>query len=300
LSIDPIRSGEGSTPYAYVRDNPANSIDPLGTFDYAYHKSFTETALRGIFSEQAISKILGISGTLSTSGNWGQDNPSNNSFRSEPSQHFDNNMIGAGTQYISDEYSLISNIGSNKSSPEEEILWAYGRLLHATQDFWSHSNYVELWLSSMAASPSHEGFVRFDPVPEFVYMPIPTVVTPYDIPSVAIPPMPTSPFKGWNLHTGFYKAPPESLTVGDETHDELNKDNPGASATLILGIFPLNASKRGGTRVAKSSYLYFDYAYAGALKSTMASAGLFEASIAMNTQFRHIDWKTWKYPGAQR
>ena len=300
ISFDPIRSDTGLSQYAYTRNNPANSIDPLGTFDFAYHESITKTALRGIFSEQAISKIIG-SAIAPVSGNLGQDNPGNYNFVSDPRHHFDNNEIREGTQYITDEYALISSIGSHgEKSPEEEILWAFGRLLHATQDFWSHSNYVELWLEHMKSRPPSSGRTRIAPIPEFVYTPEITVLTPYDIPRVPIPPQPRSPLSGGNLHTGFYGVGPEFMTAGAETHEELNKDNPGKSSTLILGFISLVDSKRGGAIVKGGSYCYFDYAYMGAVKSTMEAATLFNSSIKTNMKYRHINWSAWTYPGAQR
>ncbi len=62
-----------------------------------------------------------------------------------PEYHFDDNKFEESWAYIENQHQLISKILSENDNVEKA--WkAFGRLLHVVQDFYSHSNYVELWL----------------------------------------------------------------------------------------------------------------------------------------------------------
>ena len=58
--------------------------------------------------------------------------------------HFDNNAFARSRSYIEEQRALIKPAleGERALSAWE----AFGRLTHAAQDFYSHSNYVDLWL----------------------------------------------------------------------------------------------------------------------------------------------------------
>jgi len=58
--------------------------------------------------------------------------------------HFDNNAFAGSRAYIEEQRALIKPAlegGQARSAWE-----AFGRLTHTAQDFYSHSNYVDLWL----------------------------------------------------------------------------------------------------------------------------------------------------------
>jgi hypothetical protein len=58
--------------------------------------------------------------------------------------HFDNNALDASRAYIGEQRSLI-----RPALEQGKVLsaWqAFGRLTHSAQDFYAHSNYVDLWL----------------------------------------------------------------------------------------------------------------------------------------------------------
>ena len=59
--------------------------------------------------------------------------------------HFDNNAFEKSYAYIEEQRALtISSLMAN----DVFSAWsAFGRLTHTVQDFYSHSNYVDLWLS---------------------------------------------------------------------------------------------------------------------------------------------------------
>ena len=60
--------------------------------------------------------------------------------------HFDNNALDAGNQYIKEQRGYIL---ASLLSPGVLSAWiAFGRMLHAAQDFYSHVNYVSLWMDA--------------------------------------------------------------------------------------------------------------------------------------------------------
>jgi hypothetical protein len=60
--------------------------------------------------------------------------------------HFDNNAIDAGNRYINEQRGYIL---AALLSPGVLSAWiAFGRLLHTAQDFYSHTNYVSLWVDA--------------------------------------------------------------------------------------------------------------------------------------------------------
>lgn len=70
--------------------------------------------------------------------------------------HFDNNAFAKSKAYIEEQRALIS---SALERAEVESAWmAFGRLTHTAQDFYAHSNYIDLWLAcheaGMVPSPS--------------------------------------------------------------------------------------------------------------------------------------------------
>jgi hypothetical protein len=99
-----------------------------------YHREITRKALADHFSEEALQTII--------KANIGQDKIKYQF--GHPYIHFDSNAFEAGFAYISQqEDQLIKNITQERYTPAREAL---GRILHAWQDFYSHSNYIRLWV----------------------------------------------------------------------------------------------------------------------------------------------------------
>lgn len=109
-----------------------------------YHIEMTHKALGEYFSEQALQII--------TKANINQDRFFGQFGHDE--FHFDNNAIDKGNRYINEQrgYILATFIGAGVSTVAARS--AFGRLLHAAQDFYAHSNYVTLWLDAQTASHS--------------------------------------------------------------------------------------------------------------------------------------------------
>ncbi len=101
-----------------------------------YHKSITRRALSEHFSPHALDAILAanIKQDDLLTGQIGHDE-----------YHFDNNAIAESDRYLEEQRVLtITALQYDNLS----AAWAaFGRLIHTAQDFYAHSNYVDLWLA---------------------------------------------------------------------------------------------------------------------------------------------------------
>jgi len=101
-----------------------------------YHKSITRKALREHFSERALAAIL--------TANLKQDDLLTGQIGHDE-YHYDNNAIAKSDHYLEEQRGLTLSALRNNDLP---TAWtAFGRLVHTAQDFYAHSNYVDLWLA---------------------------------------------------------------------------------------------------------------------------------------------------------
>lgn len=105
-----------------------------------YHEEMTREALALHFSAGALDIIIAANGKQdSWSGLIGHDE-----------FHYDAD-IGKGDRYIIEQRGYVL---ATLLSPGLLGAWiAFGRLLHTAQDFYSHTNYVTLWLDQFNGSP---------------------------------------------------------------------------------------------------------------------------------------------------
>ncbi len=98
------------------------------------HEEMTRAALERRLSPRALEVVL--------AANREQDKLVNQFGHDE--LHFDNNALAAGWRYIEEQRALIPAALLAADAPGA---WAaFGRLIHTAQDFYSHTNYVGLWL----------------------------------------------------------------------------------------------------------------------------------------------------------
>jgi hypothetical protein len=100
-----------------------------------YHVEILQRALGDIFSRRALAKII--------QANVHQDRISAQLGHDE--FHFDNNAFEKSYAYIGEQRSLV--ISSLQTSDAVAAWSAFGRLTHTVQDFYAHSNYIDLWLA---------------------------------------------------------------------------------------------------------------------------------------------------------
>ncbi len=98
------------------------------------HEEMTRETLYGKVSPRALEIII--------AANKKQDKLSNQFGHDEI--HFDNNALEEGKRYINEQRGLLL---AALLSPGVLSAWiAFGRLLHTAQDFYSHTNYVTMWM----------------------------------------------------------------------------------------------------------------------------------------------------------
>ncbi len=98
-----------------------------------YHISMTREALENHFSESSLKTII--------QANILQDNLSGQI--GHPEYHFDDCAFKESNAYI---LSLRKDIQKMILSGDVQSAWqSFGKLTHAAQDFYSHSNYINLW-----------------------------------------------------------------------------------------------------------------------------------------------------------
>jgi hypothetical protein len=100
-----------------------------------FHIEMTRLAVGEQFSSDALEKII--------AANLYQDRLLGQIGHDE--YHFDGNAFEKSYAYIEEQRALT--VSSLRSNDALSAWSAFGRLTHAVQDFYSHSNYVDLWLS---------------------------------------------------------------------------------------------------------------------------------------------------------
>ena len=100
-----------------------------------YHKSITRKALKEQFSLRALEAIV--------AANLKQDNLSGQIGHDE--YHFDNNAFEKSYAFIEEQ--RMRTISSLQEMDSYAAWTAFGRLTHTAQDFYAHTNYVDLWLA---------------------------------------------------------------------------------------------------------------------------------------------------------
>ncbi|MBP7963603.1 MAG: hypothetical protein KA003_16580 [Caldilineaceae bacterium] len=101
-----------------------------------YHIEIVEKALADRFRPQALEELI--------LANLAQDDLPG--LLLHPERHFDNDLIPQALAYIQKEHDqIVASAGAEDGGQSMRV--AFGRLTHTAQDFYAHSNYVDLWLA---------------------------------------------------------------------------------------------------------------------------------------------------------
>ena len=197
--------------YEYVGDDPNTYVDPLGLFDSRYHRQQTTTGLANSGLSAACIKIIADADVNQDNGALTDTGPFHN-----PANHGDNGVPG-----IQDTINLIMTrwkgiLATKKCCSCDDaysILKEFGKILHAVQDLYAHSNYVETidYGSSGLATVG--------------LLPLWPMFNPDGTPN--IPPGVTT--GNYRYHYPWQKDPSPP-----PTHDQMNHDNPDTPAGRIL------------------------------------------------------------------
>jgi len=104
----------------------------------AVHVEMMHAALDGLVGTRALRLMI--------NANVGVDAIWNQLGRHE--LHFDDNAFEKSYGYMEEQASLI--LPALETGKPEQAWSAFGRLSHTAQDFYSHSNYVDLWIARQA------------------------------------------------------------------------------------------------------------------------------------------------------
>lgn len=116
-------------------------------FEIGYHAELTQEANNGQLSQQQLGYVV--------AANIAQD-----LLQTQSRVHFDNCDFPGGVEHLGAEWNVIDNLPDKYS---DSALAAFGALLHTTQDFYAHSNWIELheqqspiplWDQTLASLPS--------------------------------------------------------------------------------------------------------------------------------------------------
>ncbi len=173
-----------------------------------YHTAVLTETLGPLLSARALEAII--------SANLGQD-----SLRYQintPHFHFDNCAFAESLAYIERQHTLIA------AASNAPAMWAaFGRLSHVAQDFYSHSNYVDLWLAA------HGGLAHT----------CPDGINGLDPGLLASPALRSGYFVLWRdfihyipLLDGFAKK----HLVAPDSHEAMNLDDPGRGPRFDYSI----------------------------------------------------------------
>ncbi len=105
-----------------------------------YHIQMTRTALGSCFGPAALDAVV--------RANLGQDAPLR---LLVGKYHFDGNVFEQAVEFLEEQKTAV--ITGLAAGRPDRARRAFGRLTHAVQDFYAHTNYAALWL---AAHPDHD------------------------------------------------------------------------------------------------------------------------------------------------
>ena len=107
-----------------------------------FHKQITREAIGVFFGEQELREVL--------AGNTGQDHLHGQI--GHPEFHFDDSEFARTYAYLDQLKSdVITRIQTGIDYPHART--KFGRFTHALQDFYAHSNYIQLWAESRDTTP---------------------------------------------------------------------------------------------------------------------------------------------------
>lgn len=167
-----------------------------------YHVRVTREATGLEFSPEALEVV--IAANLAMDSGWNQ-------LRFE--RHFDNDLFAQGWTFVESEHARIQS-AAREGGTGPAMQAAFGRLCHAVQDFYSHSNYVQLWLDE------HGGFDHVNP----------DDIDPLDGALLRHPQLRSGHFKLWRdlpFHFKQTRGLMRRLWVPAGSHEAMNLDHPG-------------------------------------------------------------------------
>ena len=169
-----------------------------------YHIEIVTRAIGEHFSESALAEII--------KANLGQDDL-RHQFGNKSHYHFDNNELEKSAEYVTKLHLDIKVMAGNRQHKGRLQRQAFGKLSHAIQDFYAHSNYVRLWLE-------RNGGIK-NTTPQQIEAQDPAIM--------ADPNLKSGSFLLWRDAIYFlpvWKHIARAVYVPKDSHEEMNLDTP--------------------------------------------------------------------------
>lgn len=163
-------------------------------FAIGYHAELTEAANDGVFDQQQLGYVV--------AANIAQD-----LLQTQSVVHFDNCAFAGSIEHIAAEWAVIEQSGHTHG---DVALAAFGALLHTTQDFYAHSNWIELHVDQ---APIPVWNQRLDSLPAAI------------------------------ASGTWWMGSPKLCGPGAPSHDQLNKDSPTSNEGKKVVATGPNAGK---------------------------------------------------------
>jgi hypothetical protein len=196
LNRDPIEEQGGLNLYGFLGNDALNWVDILGLFKSKYHRSITENALKNSGLGKKCIKTLAQANVDQDDGWANNSGPFGDSLN-----HGDNNQIKPTIDRIKERMEELAKKQCLNCKDLDELLKLFGKVAHALQDLYAHSNYVETF-GKDAKKPGD--------VPTWQFWNADGTVN-----------VPTGVF------TGTYKWPRDNAP--SPSHDQWNKDEPSST-----------------------------------------------------------------------
>lgn len=175
-----------------------------------YHIEICKRALGKTFSPRALDTII--------TANIRQDRVRYQF--NHPHFHFDSNAFEASDNYIKEQRQIVLDI--NKSMRKLQSAWqAFGKITHVVQDFYAHSNYIQLWINAFHNVDS----------------PTPQQVNALDTNTLHHPELHSGNVYFWDLLAfipGFYSL--ARYLTPENSHTHMNLDHPGRGPLFPYAI----------------------------------------------------------------
>ncbi len=174
-----------------------------GFMDAKYHEIVTRKVLGRFFDEAALEEVLVAN--LGQDSLWGMR-------ALKPRLHFDNSLIAEGLAYVEQQHARIAELARTSGSEGEQRA-ALGRLCHSVQDYYAHTNYVDLWLETHGGS-AQTSPEEIDPLSE-------AIANHPDLRSGHF-----VPWRDWIFHVPLLGSLVRRWYAPEGSHEAMNLDSP--------------------------------------------------------------------------
>lgn len=181
--------------------------------DGRFHASITREALGPFFDGPALDAIV--------KANLAQDSLLG-LLSNRPHTHFDNNLIAEGWAYVEDQHGRIERLARQPNGGRAQRI-ALGRLCHAVQDFYAHSNYVALWLEA------HGGLANT----------VPSGIADLDadiLDDTRLCSGYSVPWRDWVYYSPGLKHLARRVGVPPDSHEAMNQDSPDRGPLFAYAV----------------------------------------------------------------